>query len=390
MSFLKCCLLFLIVAVSTQAFSAPGDLIKIESVLSQGPNISKMLRFKMCPAASRLAKDLGFHGYRLTFMTTTVHGTEVPTQGLLLVPDYIFPMPIFVYQHGTVFSREELPSQFKRTNLSEVTAISNCFTTGGYITVMADYLGFGDGTGVHPYLHAESEAWVARDMMRATKAALARLKVKTTSKLFVGGYSQGGQAAMSLLRLLETDPQREFAVTAGAPMAGPYDLPGTMPVVLNAPTKNSAAEVAYILAGLNPIYGFYRNLIEVIRPEHAASFISMFDGTKSWKDILQKFNMKPEELLQPHFIQANLGNPHSVFWQAMHHNEVYQWFPSFPMRLYHARGDKDVPFVNSEIAQQYFRDQGASVDLIDLGNFGHVAAAPHAFGLALMWFESLR
>ena len=386
MSLIRSSLLFVALIAASSAFSAPGDLVKMEFVLSQAPNMSKMLRFKMCPAAKSLKKDYGFKAYRLTYMTTSISGAEVPTQGLLLVPDQMQPLPVFVYQHGTVFSREELPSSFDRFVVNEVTAISNCYTTGGYITVMADYLGFGDGTGVHPYLHADSEAWVARDMMRATQSALAKIRARMSGKIFVGGYSQGGQAAMSLLRLLETSG--EFRVTAGAPMAGPYDLPETMPVVLNNPTRNSAAEIAYILAGLNPIYGFYGNLIEVIRPEHAASFISMFDGTKSWKDILQKFHMTPEELLQPHFVQANLGNTKSRFWQAMHINEVYQWAPSFPMRLYHASGDNEVPFVNAQVAQRYFASRGARVDIVDLGNLSHAGAAVHAFGQALMWFET--
>ena len=37
----------------------------------------------------------------------------------------------------------------------------------GYFTVMADYLGMGEGEGFHPYIHARSQATAAIDLSKA-------------------------------------------------------------------------------------------------------------------------------------------------------------------------------------------------------------------------------
>lgn len=386
---MKLSLWIFLTTLSLSASATPGDLIKIESIFGQPPGLSSMTRFKLCPAATKISKDYGYNAYRVTYRTLDTWGNEVQTRGLILVPGFSRgePRPLLVYQHGTAFARGELPSSFNQFKLNEITAIANCYASTGYITLLADYLGFGDGTGQHPYLHADSEAWVARDLMRASRSALYSIGARTNSNLFVTGYSQGGHAAMSLLRLLATTG--EFQVTAGAPMAGPYDLATTAPLVLQNPSKHSTAEIAYILTGLNPLYGFYGNILEAIRPEYAASVISLFDGTKGWDDVVDTLHMRPEELLQPEFVQSSLQNPNSQFLAAMNLNKVYQWHPTSPIRLFHAAGDKDVPFENSQRAYEYFRSVGADVQLINLGNnASHFDGAMLGFGESVVWFET--
>jgi len=59
------------------------------------------------------------------------------------------------------------------------------------------------------------------------------------------------------------------------------------------------------------------------------------------------------------------------------------------MHLYHASGDHEVPFENSQRAYDYFKANGADVELIDLGDkTDHEMGAPKAFDKSLMWFET--
>ncbi|MGZ3721814.1 MAG: hypothetical protein ACXVA9_02710, partial [Bdellovibrionales bacterium] len=158
-------LCFLITGLS--AFAKPGDLTTVTHLTDDLAMNIPYARANFCPAEAGLARVYGFKRYKITFRTNDIAGREVNSAGLLIVPDTTDVMPMFVYQHGTLFGRAELPSS--NPKYAEGDAAGYCFASLGYAAVLPDYLGFGDGTGVHPYLHADSEAWVARDMMRASK-----------------------------------------------------------------------------------------------------------------------------------------------------------------------------------------------------------------------------
>jgi pimeloyl-ACP methyl ester carboxylesterase len=289
-----------------------------------------------------------------------------------------------------VFAKSELPSDYSPIEISEATAMGVCFASVGYITVLADYLGYGDGTGVHPYLHAESAARVGRDMMKASTAAIQKLQAEWNKKLFIAGFSQGGQGALALVRSLEQDPDPEFHVTAAAGIAGPYDLIATIPLVLKNPTENSTAELAYMIAGLNPIYSFYQNMEEMVRPEYVSILSGLFDGESDWDDVVDALQMLPQDLVQPDFYNKHIENTDSAFMKAMRENEVYKWTPKTPIRLYHGRADMEVPFENSQIAYDYFKSQGANVELVNVGDVGHEKGLTLSLGEAVLWFETLR
>ena len=380
----SCLCLFLLWSFS--AFSYQGELISIELKNTVSTGYTGFVRSQACPDVLSINKTYSFKNYKVTYETVDVMGRPVYSFGLLIVPVASGPFPTLVYQHGTVFGRAELPSSLP--DRSEATAIGYCFASIGYVAIMPDYLGFGDATGVHPYLHAESEAVVARDLMRAVKLALIQLNIPMNEKLFIAGYSQGGHAAMALLKYLEEDENYEFQVTAAAPMAGPYRLTETIEQILEKPSSHSAAELAYLLMGLNPYYGFFDNVADVVRPEYVATVSKMFDGYHTWDDVLAKLSITPDQLITAETL-AEYRKPGSVFMKAILANENYNWVPRTPLRLYHGAGDHEVPFANSQEAYNYMAYYGANVALINLGNtVDHRAGFPLAVGQAALWFET--
>lgn len=367
--------------------ATPGDVVAIIHTTDEQPEFIKYARKLSCPNLVDYHKVYAFKRYRIDYKSTDAFGREVTTSGLMMVPVLETPTALFVYQHGTLFGRIELPSSTPLYR--EGDAMGFCFASLGYVTLLPDYLGFGDGTGVHPYLHADTEAGVARDFLRASKAVLNRLNVTASDKLFVAGYSQGGHAAMALTRLLESDPDQEFTVAATAPMAGPYSLTETIQEVMTRPTQHSAAEAAYIVMGLNPIYSFYKDLKDVIRPDYVKEVATLFDGSRDWPYVLKAMHMTPAELIQPEYLKGIADQSNSAFQAALEANEVYQWVPRSPIRFLHGRGDHEVPYSNSLIAFHYMAERGASVELINLGDdVDHAKGAVLAFGQAALWFES--
>ena len=134
------------------------------------------------------------------------------------------PLPVLFYQHGTASSRQDVPSR----NSSEA-LLATIASSLGYITVAADYQGLGDSKGLHPYLHARSEAKYATDLFLSILPFMEQQSVVANRQVFITGYSQGGHAAMALHRALQEDPLPEsYEVVAAAPMSGPYSVSGEM------------------------------------------------------------------------------------------------------------------------------------------------------------------
>jgi predicted esterase len=370
------------------ASAAPGQLVSVFHF----PNDTSadqvdMYRHAMCPAMVGYKKTMGFKRYRIEYKTTDLKGHEVTSAGIMIVPETQGDYPLFVYQHGTLMGREELPSS--NPQMAEGDAIGACFSSMGYVSISADYLGYGDGTGVHPYLHAASEAWTARDMMRAVQAAVTQLNYALNGKIFIAGYSQGGHAALALLRALEQDPAHEFKVTAAAPMAGPYAISSSLGEIAGSPSDSSSAEAAFLLVGLNQIYPLYKDVNEAFVPRFAPMVESLFDGTHNSQDVLKALNVKPTDMIQPAYLRDAVMNPAAPLMVALKANDVYEWTPVTPIHFYHGHGDHEVPYSNSEKAYGYMKAQGAQVELIDLGkDVDHGAGFPLAIGQAALWFDS--
>ena len=76
----------------------------------------------------------------------------------------------------------------------------------------------------HPYLNADAQSKDMIDALAAARKALGKVLANTTTdngKLFISGYSQGGYVAMATHKAMQAGGQ---AVTASAPMSGPYAL----------------------------------------------------------------------------------------------------------------------------------------------------------------------
>ena len=79
---------------------------------------------------------------------------------------------------------------------------------------------------------------------------------------------------------------------------------------------------------------------------------------------------------------------------ALSENNVYNWTPQAPIKMFHCRGDRDVIFANAEVAYQSFTNRGACcVEVVDPGApqvLDHGGCFIPSLRAALSWFEQLR
>jgi pimeloyl-ACP methyl ester carboxylesterase len=330
--------------------------------------------------------QFGMAIWRVTYETIGIDGLPTQASGTVIVPDgAIGPLPVVSDQHGTQTARLA-PDAPPMAN--EIYSAGLLFATQGYLVVGADYLGLGVSDTLHPYYHAESEASAALDMLRAARSAVAELGVSFGDELFLAGYSQGAHVTMALHREIERGD--EFVVTASAPMAGAYDLDTvSVPMSIATPAVSTPLYLTYAVLGLDQVYGFVDDWSDVFVAPYSETVFELFDGEHDAAEIVAALPSDPAELFQPAFLDE-LAAGTGGFAEALGTNNVYDWAPEAPVRLFHGGADADVPFRNAEVAAARMTELGADVQIINVGDdLDHTTASTPSYIQAKAWFDSI-
>jgi pimeloyl-ACP methyl ester carboxylesterase len=330
---------------------------------------------------------------KIDYNTIDPAGNPTEASGLLILPvNATAALPLLSYQHGTILSKLNAPSK-----LQGGYEVGLVFGSEGYAVACPDFLGLGDGSKLHPYLHAKSEATAVIDMLRAVRSVCKGKNVVLNDQLFLMGYSQGGHVTMAALKAIEEEYSSEFSVTACAPMAAPYDLSGTQ---LNYMLRDSAypdpAYLPYLLFAYNNVYNIYPDLSSAFAAPYYDNFKDYFgDNPTSELSVVDKLwpsSMIPIAVLDPVLVQGLKQNQNDPLKLALKENDLYDWAPKSPLHICHCDSDKHVPFQNSTIAYNSFISNGSSgVQLImPLHGGTHITCATPSFIHALTWFHSLK
>lgn len=327
--------------------------------------------------------------YRVSYSTLDAFGNLTTASGVIATPVGIQAgAPLLSFQHGTITSRANAPS----INPQETGADLALYLMGanGYLTVVPDYQGFGDSSGLHPFMHAKTLAWTVIDLIRATRSLATDNGYPLNGQLFLAGYSEGGYATMAAQREIETYHTDELTITASAPMAGAYDLSGTMlQLVLSGDSLPRPLYFPYVLLSYNVIYGFEQEITNLLATGPVRSAIDLFDGEHDSDTINTALPSMPGELFSSDFLAALTSNDYHVVKAALEENDVYRWTPISPTRLYHCLDDDRVPYTNTIVAHEYFTSTGADVELETLFFGGHSDCAVPALLRGNTWFNSL-
>ncbi len=338
-----------------------------------------------------LTAQYGVNWYRVVYETIDPLGGRTTASGGLFLPAQTgVNWPLLSYSHGTLTQTNQSPS----TTLTEDSFAGLAFASFGYASVVADLLGFGASPGLHPYLHARSEATASVDMLRAARNYCASNSIGLNGQLFIAGYSQGGHTAMALHRELERYHTNEFTVTASAPMAGPYDMSGVeLNDILSARCPPNPYYAAYVLVAYQSVYVLAPSWSNLVVAPYASTIPPLFNGNTSGATInsaMPACNIST--IFTPAVIASLTNDPGCPLYQALRDNDLYRWKPVAPMRLYQCSGDLDVLPANSQVAYDSFQAQGATqVQLIDpMPGADHSTCAIPCLEAAKAWFDTLK
>ena len=333
--------------------------------------------------------------YTIEYETNDVFGEVDTASGLVALPIGIgrtFPMCVF--QHGTVGSKTEVPSQ-----LDGGWEAGLIFGGLGYIAVLPDLLGLGSSRGFHPYLHAESEASAAIDMLYASHEMAGEANVVVNSaQYFLTGYSQGGHSASALHRELEAN-YPDLPVRAATHMSGPYDVTGTLhDMITNEVDYLTPAYIPNIALSYQYVYGIYDDLDEFFKPTYVPKIQEYRDGDITLWDLndylidqlmIDYGGVFPTKVIKDDIVDELLNNPDHPTSMAVADNDLYDWAPQAPTRLIYCQADDQVSYINSIVADSVMNENGApDLSAFDANpNFDHGQCVEPAFNLTILFFS---
>lgn len=303
--------------------------------------------------------------YTVLYVMNDVHGFPDTASGALSIPwtDSGEQFALVCDMHGTT----------DRTNVpSSGFFLGPALASNGFIVVEPDFLGLGTSRGFHPYIHADSEARSGVEMLRAAREIFVDLGIQPREELFISGYSQGGHASMALHRMIQEELNGEFVVTASAPMSGPYSISEIMfdRMLDDLNYIPGIAFMPYIVLSFQTVYGnIYDNLTDIFKPQYVGPIQNFGNGTIGLSTMTTTLfasllfntgNFNPREMLQDSIVGILKTNPYDhPIWDALIDNDLLDWVPQAPMRLYYCEADEQVPYINSLLAEEVFLDGGA-------------------------------
>ncbi len=321
----------------------------------------------------------------VSYYTIDGNGNQMITSGAFFIPQGTDNLALLSFQHGTESKRDRVASVLPTNSTEGVIALMTA--SMGYMTVVADYPGFGVSNVMHPYFHAESLTPCVIDFMRAGKSYSSENHITLDGRVFLSGYSEGGYLTLLTQKEIEEKHANEFSLTAVAPMAGLYDLKGTVDTIMASADYVTTAYVAYFLTAYNEIYGWDR-LGDIFKDPYAAKMPALFDGSKTWGEIINQLPATFSEMMNPDFVSNyNNGNEPELI-MALQENTFLNWTPQTPIHFFHGDADVTAYYQNVLTAIEKFTANGATdIHLTTIPGGTHETAGPAASMGAIQWFE---
>ena len=288
----------------------------------------------------------------LNYKTIGVSGEKTNASGVLLLPsgaNCTAPAGLVAYAKGTDVQK---PRTLANPGDSETLMLAAMYAAQGYAVVATDYLGFAKSEyPYHPYLHADSEASSVIDSIRAARKAATALSASLSGKVMLAGYSQGGHASMAAHRAIERDNAAEINVVAGAHLAGPYNMSGSL--------KSSAVIagyqffVPYLVTAWQKVYGtVYSKASDVFKDPYAGYIETLLpSATLDYTTLISSgklpYGPSPTEardaMFQLAYITDTQTNEKNGLYLAGKKNDLLGWSPKSKLMLCGGAGDPTVP-----------------------------------------------
>lgn len=318
------------------------------------------------------------------------HNRPAVVSGLLAIPVVkATTLPMLSYQHGTVFSRNEVPSSPEDS--METRLIVARFAGQGYIVIAADYLGKGISQERDAWLVKDSTVQACVDMLLAGRTICEKMGL-IPQELFLSGWSQGSFSTSAFLRRLET---LGMPVKAAAMASAPNDIYLCFSRWIHV---SSELDVNWLVATAGMLvnaYEYYYDLPGLskvaIKPEYWQTAHDLSTNVISWTEAEKSLPAKTKDLFQDAFIQED-SLVTGQFFKQLQMNCSYNWRAKTPTHYYYGGADEVVtPFMVNLPVEYEKTLGGAETQAIFAGaTANHRGTFLFAVQDQKVWFDKLR
>ena len=328
--------------------------------------------------------------YRVSYLTQ-YQGETTEASGLICMPAEarVVNFPFFLGFHASISSHAEAPSNFS----SPLGTGLEFFGSLGYITLIPDYLGFGDATEfLHPYLVRESVTGVSADMVKAAEEMMATLGQTYVSDLYLAGYSQGAYNAMASLYALENENLLpEWDVVATAAGGGTYDLPALTADIIDNDAYSSPELLAFLIWSYHNYYDLAGDASQYFQEPYASLIPDLFDGSLTLGEIKPQLTEDLSQLLDEDFLEEFRNGDENTISNILAENSVPAWAVDSPVNLLHAPNDEVLSISNSQEFLSQLENAGASnITFTSLVANGHRQAVIPMLVTTIFWMQNFQ
>lgn len=302
--------------------------------------------------------------YNFEYPSVDPYGNPVTLSGSIVVGDEVEAdgkqaAGMVLYNHFTVFQKDECPSHGDLGIVLKVVGSK-------LIAVAPDYYGFGvTGDKNQAYCMSRTNAQSSVDALLAARQLLKEKGYKWGDFLFNLGYSEGGQTAMGVVRLV-AEKYPDIKITHTVAGAGPYDIGETYrQLVSSGETSMPSTVISTLLA-----YNEY-NELDVDNNEMfldpILDNILIYLLSKDYKrdDLEGKLaSYKIADWINPILFDFN-SDLSLKFMEVFEKDNLSKgWKPRGDERisLVHNKLDACVPYANTTQMAEFFKQAGFTVD----------------------------
>ncbi|MBX9759987.1 MAG: alpha/beta hydrolase [Beijerinckiaceae bacterium] len=365
-------------------FIGRWDVARLNRILNE--DMPKFSGVTVAYTQARNAVNL----YRVTYSSVVPERGNKPiiATGLLALPDTPDPrMHLVSYQHGTVYGKDEVPSNPEKSPETQVMIAQ--FAGQGYALVGADYFGMGASDEPEGYMVKGSHQQATYDMLVAGRDAMASMK-RGYGLAFLAGWSQGGFVTMALLEKLE---KASLHVAAAATASAPVDLFAGLSGFLSFPRKIDAVwtNSLFVLSAFayENYYGVPGLARSLFAPEHYETARKAY-----MREPMNPADLPTDlrKLLQPAYFNPDYFAA-SAYGRLVADAQVYRWVIATPTRNYYGEADEAISIGLGRLAANYQQAIGGGnpkVEAISTGPTTHRGTFAKAIPEWKAWFDGMR
>lgn len=365
--------------------ASPSTLVSVEPIVTWSPGDIKGF-LSGTPVGTFIDLDASQYSVEVSKITymADYQGDSIEASAMLMVPIADKPVPTISFQHGTIASDAEAPTNLAQTNVQIV--LLNLLATTGVTVVVPDFIGFGSSVDVmHPYYVEDLTATSIVNAIYASRKVAEEAEAELNNELYLAGYSQGGYATMTAHKYYEVSGMDFYELQASFPSSGGYDIKSFQEYFWGLETYDNPFFLAFVANAYKVTYDWEQSLGIMFQEPYATNIPSYFDGSKSGGQINDLLTTTIADLLQADILANVDDEQYSFLVDALVDNSPIDFVPQIPMHMFHGDADVTVPYQNSLEVYDHFIANGASAEVVTFttleGGTHYTGFAPYVFTL---------